>query len=135
MDHEHAASIPVGIETLALLLDRRKGTETFNETILRLLKASEPADEPDRYGEQPLIRGNTTFPAGTKLRAEYKGEFYFGVIRNGRISVDGYDETTSSFSRAARMITDNSVNGWRFWYVQFPGGTKWTRAENLKEDE
>ncbi len=59
-------------------------------------------------------------PVGTTLQGKFKGETYTATIveaeglpagRGVRLGEDLY----ASFSAAAKAITKQSVNGWRFW--------------------
>lgn len=75
--------------------------------------------------------GNVHFPEGTRFRANYKGKTYFAEVRDGKwVGQDGTQR--SSPSEAARAITGNNVNGWRFWLVQMPDDPAWRKMDEFK---
>lgn len=77
---------------------------------------------------------------GTLLKATYKGTEYLGEIKTyasekelefkGISPTEGLHagrfagQTFTSLSKAAMAITDNSVNGWRFWSLAAPPAGK-----------
>jgi len=76
---------------------------------------------------------SNTFPPpnNTECRFEYKGDEYNGVIRNGKLFVNGYGEFTS-FSSASKEITQTSRNGWRDWELSLPGRNDWILADEWR---
>ena len=61
-------------------------------------------------------------PVGTELVGRYRGQEASARIvkdddRGGSPAVECRGERYRSLSSAARAITGNSVNGWRFWQV------------------
>ena len=67
-------------------------------------------------------------PAGTRLSARYRGqEFIAEVIASeggeGARVLEFQGSQYASLSAAAKAITTNSVNGWRFWRVVEPQPT------------
>ena len=85
------------------------------------------ADQPVKYG---LWVKNLHLPNGTKLRANYKGQTYYAIIKLDKWH-DGNDRRFNSPSEAASAITGNNVNGWRFWFAQRPSDLGWTRLDIL----
>ncbi len=67
-------------------------------------------------------------PNGTKLRAIYKGNPYYGRIGGGKWIGD-FGKVHSSPSMAANAVTGNSVNGLRFWEALRPTNSKWQRLD------
>ena len=64
-------------------------------------------------------------PAGTRLSARYRGqEFIAEVVAaeggEGARVLEFQGSQCASLSAAAKAITGNSVNGWRFWKVVEP---------------
>ena len=58
--------------------------------------------------------------AGTELVGRYRGEEVSARVvadgdRGGDLAVECRETRYRSLSAAARAITGNSVNGWRFW--------------------
>jgi Protein of unknown function (DUF2924) len=72
------------------------------------------------------------FPAGTELRARYKGVMHRARIERGALILNG--KRAGSPSEAARTITGTNVNGWRFWQCRLPGDGSWRRLESLQAD-
>lgn len=54
---------------------------------------------------------------GNKYKKTYKGETYTlrVVSASGRIAYRVGSDTYSSPTAAAKAITENEVNGWKFW--------------------
>jgi hypothetical protein len=69
-------------------------------------------------------------PDGTILRARYKGNEYRAKIEGSRW-VDHEGGHHHSPTAAAKAITGNSVNGWRFWEACRPSDDKWRRLDLL----
>ena len=70
------------------------------------------------------------FPAGTELRAKYKGRTYLASVENGALVLNG--ERFDSPSAAAMSITGKPVNGWTFWEGRPPGKTSWQIIKALR---
>jgi len=129
-------SIEVDFDVYKQLTIRRKTEEvTYNDVIRELLgieasngtalKASIVESRDD------WIVKNVRFPVGTEFRATYKGRSHIGVVRSGELVVDG--KSFSSPSAAAISITENSVNGWKFWECKLPGKSSWRLIESMRK--
>jgi hypothetical protein len=59
---------------------------------------------------------------GAKCEFTYGGELYKGMIVDGKIIIDGFSASFSTFSGASRAITKTSRNGWNDWYLDFGDG-------------
>lgn len=64
-------------------------------------------------------------PVGTELVGRYHGEEISALVvadeaRSGLPAVECRSTRHRSLSAAARAVTGNSVNGWRFWQVVEP---------------
>ena len=64
-------------------------------------------------------------PIGAHLSAHYRGQEFFAEVvaaedREGAHAVECQGVRYRSLSAAAKAITGNSVNGWRFWKVVEP---------------
>lgn len=83
--------------------------------------------------QDSIESNNNTFPPpnNTECRFEYKGDVFNGVIRNGKLFVNGYGEFTS-FSSASKKITKTSRNGWRDWDLSLPGRNDWILADEWR---
>src|ERR1019366_4592367 len=107
----------------ALTMKRESETDSYNDVIHRLLElpmskpvaASLKASKPDA---PPWVSKGVSFPDGTELRANYKGQMFTARVRNGRLMYG--TGASSSLSHAARLVTNTSVDGWVFWEVKRP---------------
>jgi hypothetical protein len=72
-----------------------------------------------------------TFPVGTKFRADYNGDTFYGQVQSGQLVIDGKEY--KSPSAAAGAVTGNSVNGWIFWECQFPDKLSWQSIDSLRK--
>lgn len=70
-------------------------------------------------------------PNNTKCRFVYKNDEFNGVIKNGKLIVNGYGEFTS-FSSASTKITQTSRNGWRDWELSLPSHNDWILADDWR---
>ncbi len=117
-----------------LTVRRETESVSYNDVIRELLGLGQgnisAAKEATSPSPSDWIAKGVIFPAGTEFRAAYKGQVRAGHVEDGKLVVDGqyYD----SPSAAARAITGNYVNGWRFWDCRFPGKSTWQRIENLR---
>jgi hypothetical protein len=67
-------------------------------------------------------------PAGIRLSARYRGQEFIAEVNaadggEGARMVEFQGSQYASLSAAAKAITSNSVNGWRFWKVVEPQPT------------
>lgn len=69
-------------------------------------------------------------PAGSELRAHYKGQLHLAEVSSGALVLNG--KRFESPSAGAVSITRHPVNGWTFWEVRLPGQGKWTRLKDLR---
>ena len=77
--------------------------------------------------------GGVRLPAGTELRADYKGQTYLARVASGALTYNG--KRFNSPSAAAMSITRNPVNGWTFWECRLPGQGRWTRLKELRRSK
>ena len=133
----------------ALTLRRRSESHTYNEVIRELLdidSGSSVYELPPAFKAANEIvssiasigRGTTTglnlrglfLPNGTMLRATHKGATYNAQIVDGKwLNSDG--SIYGSPSAAASAITQNNVNGWRFWQAKRPSDSEWRNLDML----
>lgn len=106
-------------------------TATYSDVLRNVLKlepvATKPAAPPAAGG---LTCKGVHLPAGTELRASYKGATHYGVVKDGAIIVDGKKAATPS--QAATLVTGNNVNGWMFWECRLPGGIGWKLLKAMR---
>jgi hypothetical protein len=126
--------IDIDFEVFKQLTSRRP-TEavTCNDVIRELLGLPTPSKsgEPSTNGSRPWIVSDTTFPAGSKFTADYKGKTYSGIAKDGKLELsDGHKFTTPS--AAAMHITGSNVNGWRFWRCKLPDAPQFVLIERLR---
>jgi hypothetical protein len=77
-----------------------------------------------------VIKG-VRLPAGTELRARYKGQTYLARASAGALVLEG--RKFDSPSAAAMSITRHPINGWTFWEARLTGQGRWTRLIDLRE--
>ena len=124
--------IEVDFDVYKALTSRRVSEAvTYNDVIRDLLRLPlVPEREPSPKREQGCVFDGVLFPDGTRFRKTYKGQTYRAEIRDGRwIGSDGAPR--KSPSDAAVAITNNSVNGWRFWEFQRPEETTWRLMDTI----
>lgn len=134
----------------ALTAELEHEKETYNDVLRRLL-ALDSLQEPEAHPhsvvgriaefsstlsdtwnrpESGFYSRGLFLPDGTKLRATYKGDPHYALIEAGKWTNESGQEYSSP-SAAATAITQNSVNGWRFWEALRPGDSKWRRLDML----
>lgn len=125
-------SIEIDFEVYKELTIRRETEQTsYNDVIRNLLNLSKDAPKtPLHTLARSWVCDGIGFPDQTNFRVTYKGKTYTAVIENGKLMVEG--KAATSFSHAATMITNNNVNGWRFWECLFPGETTWRSLEYVR---
>ena len=127
--------IEVDFEVYKQLTVRRTTEDiSYNDVIRGLLglkqaKTNSPP-ESGLGGQDDWVTKGVRFPVGTEFRAIYKGQTYTARVEAGGLAVNGsrYD----SPSAAAVAITNNAVNGWRFWECRLPGKSSWQSIETLR---
>ena len=126
--------IEIDFDVYKALTARRPSEDVSENDVLRQLlhlprKATPAAFAVPQPGE--WITKGVRLPAGTELRASYKGQVYLARVANGSLVLNGsrYD----SPSAAAMSITHHPVNGWTFWECRLPGQGKWTVLRQLRE--
>lgn len=128
-------TIEVDFEVFKQLTFRRATEEvTYNDVIRELLglgQAKVRADKPTS-GPSPSdwIAKGVRFPAGTELRAKYKGQVHTARVEAGALVLNG--RSYESPSAAAMAITNGPVNGWRFWEARLPGKSTWQIIDSLR---
>lgn len=129
--------IEIDFEVYKTLTSKRE-TESmsYNDVIRGLLELAEvkskvplPYSLSDTINKDWVYKG-VCFPAGTELRASYKGQLHYAIVENGHFVVNG--ESVTSPSVAAKIITNTNVNGWMFWECRFPGESIWKLIKNLR---
>lgn len=115
----------------ALTLRRESEAVTPNDVLRRLFGLDGPSG-PTRQaadGEGWIWKG-VRFQKGTDFRARYGGRTHVAQVVSGGLEIDG--KVVTSPSRAARLVTGTSVNGWDFWECRLPGQTAWRRISSLR---
>lgn len=130
-------TIDVDFDVFKALTVRRPSEDVTENDVLRqllrlpqrspsVLKSENPA--PDDW----LTKG-VRLPAGTELRAIYKGRTYLARVAAGALQFDG--RRFDSPSAAAMSITTHPVNGWTFWQCRLPGQGTWKLLTDLRRKE
>jgi hypothetical protein len=119
-------------------LTARRPTEEFTENdvlrqLLHLPARSSTIPQPEAARPEDWIIKGVRLPAGTELRATYKGRTYLARVAGGALVFNG--ERFDSPSAAAMSITHNPVNGWIFWECRLPGRGQWLRLRDLRKRE
>lgn len=130
------ATIEVDFDVFKELTNRRP-TESvsYNDVLRDLLKLNKaPAKTGSVLQEGGVVFDGVHFPEGTQFRKTYKGKLYTAQIRGGAW-VDNNNAKCSSPSDAARKVTGNNVNGWRFWECKRPGDATFRLLEGLRPVE
>jgi hypothetical protein len=114
----------------ALTAKRKDETESYNDVLRGVLNL------PRGKGQSESSKGayvykNVSLPAGTELRATYKGRTYFCHIKDGQW-LDGNGRAHNSPSGAAMHITNLPANGWEFWECKLPGEARWRTLDKLR---
>ncbi|MEO1197950.1 MAG: hypothetical protein AAFX39_01760 [Pseudomonadota bacterium] len=124
--------IEIDFDVFKELTARRKAEAvTYNDVVRELLglnKAKGAAADLEAF--EVWVSKGVSFPIGTAFRVRYKGEMHYGEVQKNGINVNG--DLASSPSDAARIVTGNNVNGWRFWECKLPGHTKWQKIDSLR---
>ena len=106
-----------------------------NDVLREMLKPTTSDDQAkssaSHLPEAPWLSKGVTVPAGTELRATYKGLMHTAKIARGRLLM-GRGRSTS-LSHAARCLTNSSVGGWVIWKVKCPGDTVWREAHVIRD--
>jgi hypothetical protein len=141
--------IDIDFEVFKALTARLENeSENYNDVIRRLLSLPDRETEflpgetdtpglpaPSQNALAPQAGGvwysSAYLPNGTIFRATYKGKTYRAAIQNSQW-VDELGYIRTSPSDAAKAITGNNVNGWRFWFVRRPHDEDWQRMDALK---
>ena len=132
----------------ALTSRRRSESHTYNEVIRELLdidRGSTVHEDPpflkvtNAIANSLAIANGPTkgfalrgllLPNGTLLRAIHKGRTFEAQIEEGKwINSDG--TVYNSPSAAASAVTNNNVNGWRFWKAKRPSDSEWRLLDAL----
>ena len=128
-------TIEVDFDVFKALTMRRASEDVTENDVLRQIlglpsRKSLPA-ETSGPGPGDWMTKGIRFPAGSELRATYKGQTYLARVEGGALVLGGkrYD----SPSAAAMSITGTPVNGWTFWEYRFPGQSGWKILKSLRK--
>lgn len=130
---EPVATIEVDFDVFKALTNlRATEADTYNDVIRGLLKLNKASGTtaPCTAPAGVMFDG-VIFPEASQFRKSYKGTLYTAEIKNAAfVLADG--TKCSSPSAAARKITGNNVNGWRFWECKRPGDQAFRLLERLR---
>ena len=130
-------TIEVDFDVFKALTARRPAEDvTENDVLRQLLRLpprTSPVEQSDSPGPEDWVTKGVRLPAGTELRATYKGQTYLARIASGALVFDG--KRFNSPSAAAMAITSNPVNGWTFWECRLPGQGKWRSLKDLRRSK
>jgi hypothetical protein len=117
----------------ALTLRRPTEDVTENDVLRELLRlpprrpSAAPTGNP---ASGDWVAKGVRFPAGTELRANYKGQTFLARVDNGALVLNGKGFDTPS--SAAMSITKVPTNGWTFWECRLPGQASWQMIKALR---
>ena len=130
-------TIEIDFEVFQLIqLERKSFEDSNNDAVRRLLKLNDRNVAPSPKIPQPTtsegieLRYGVFLQNGTDMRMLSKGLHHQGVVKGGKIWVNGNEFTSPS--DAAHAITGTSVNGWVYWEVKFPGASQWVPLNVLR---
>jgi len=133
MPGEQTKTIDIDIDVGKAIEAARLG---FDETPNAILRRLLHIDAPRLTTPQPLAQtdgwtfGGVFLPNGSKLFMTYNGIEYWAKIHNGFIKFEGH--IFKSLSGAAAAATEQTLNGWHYWYVRLPGENFVTLADELR---
>lgn len=107
--------------------------DTYNNVLRRLMSLKVPAETKSVSTSSgiPWVIGEVTIPHGTEFRRTYKGRLYEAKAENGAMVYN--NKKFFAPSTAAGEITNNSVDGWKWWYCRLPGETDWKVMDSLRK--
>jgi hypothetical protein len=127
-------TIEIDFDVYKALIARRPTEEVTENDVLRQLlnlpKLSAPAAR-DLPAREDWVTKGIRVPAGTQLRATYKGQTYAARVEDGALLLEG--RRFESPSAAAMSITGHPVNGWNFWQSRLPGQVAWKPLRTLRD--
>ena len=130
-------TIEVDFDVFKALTARRPAEDVTENDVLRQLFRLPPrtsaAEQSDSPGPEDWVTKGVRLPAGTELRATYKGQTHLARIASGALVFDG--KRFNSPSAAAMAITGNPVNGWTFWECRLPGQGRWRSLKDLRRSK
>jgi hypothetical protein len=130
-------TIDVDFDVFKALTARRPSEEVTENDVLRQLlrlpQRSPSVVKPENPAPDDWLTKGVRLPAGTELRAMYKGRTYLARVAAGALQLDG--RRFDSPSAAAMSITSHPVNGWKFWQCRIPGQGTWTLLKELRRKE
>ena len=126
--------IEIDFDVYKALTARRPSEDVTENDVLRQLlhlpresTSATPANIPTT-GD--WVTKGVRLPAGTELRATYKGQNYLARVGDGALVLNS--KRFDSPSAAAMSITQHPVNGWTFWQCRLPGQGRWTLLRELR---
>ena len=126
-------TIQVDFDVFKAITSRRPREDVTENDVLRELLHLPPVEVSSRR-QRPAagdwIPKGVRVPAGSELRAHYKGQLYLAEVSSGALVLNG--KRFDSPSAAAMSITRHQVNGWTFWEVRLPGQGRWTRLKDFR---
>lgn len=129
-------TIEVDFDVYKALIARRPSERVSENDVLRQLlrlpETSAPSARQLPSADDWFTKG-VRIPAGTELRATYKGQNYLARVAEGALVLN--NRRFGSPSSAAMSITKSPVNGWTFWQCRLPGQGRWIQLRELRSRE
>ncbi len=128
-------TIEVDFDVFKALTMRRASEEVTENDVLRQLlglpSRKDSSSATPGPGSGDWVTKGVRFPAGSELRATYKGQTHLARVESGALVLGGRRYDTPS--AAAMSITGSPVNGWTFWEYRFPGHSGWKILKSLRK--
>lgn len=126
--------IEIDFDVYKALTARRPSEDVTENDVLRQLlhlpRESTSAASANSPTTGDWVTKGVRLPAGTELRATYKGQNHLARVADGALVLNG--KRFDSPSAAAMSITKHPVNGWTFWQCRLPGQGRWTLLRELR---
>ena len=126
--------IEIDFDVYKALTARRPSEDVTENDVLRQLlhlpREGSSAMSANSPAPSDWVTKGVRFPAGTELRATYKGQNYLARVVDGALVLNS--KRFDSPSAAAMSITNHPINGWTFWQCRLPGQGRWTLLRELR---
>ncbi|MBS0365503.1 MAG: DUF2924 domain-containing protein [Proteobacteria bacterium] len=127
-------TIEVDFDVFKALTARRPAENVSENDVLRELlhlpRSASGSALPARPAPDDWVTKGVRLPAGSELRATYKGQTYLARVAAGALVLNG--KRFDSLSAAAMSVTQHPVNGWTFWKARLPGQGRWADLKALR---
>jgi hypothetical protein len=125
-------SIKVDLDVYKAIEMRRENiSEDHNDILRRILELPDISEKWKGHVKEGLSCSSGFIPEGTKLRAKYKGKYYYAEVKGSAIVYNG--ERFTSPSMAASRVVGKQRNGWTFWEYLNEDAKMWITIDALRK--